>query len=88
MSQNVSSAAVVIVALRVNNIHIKLLESKAICYINSHLSSILLVNFIYILYKGLNKHNFMHKSVNIFLTISLNICFRVLKRNVSLRRFF
>ena len=58
MSQNVSSAAVVIGVLRVNNIHIKLLESKAICYINCPLSSILLVNFIYILSIGLDKHNF------------------------------
>ena len=61
-----SSAAAVICALRVDNIHIKLLDSKAICYSNSCFSSTLLVNFIYKIYIGLDKHNFKRKNCKYF----------------------
>ena len=37
---------------------------------------------------GLDKQIFERKIVNIFLPISFNICFSVLKRNVSMRWFF
>ena len=44
--------------------------------------------FILIFQTGIDKQKFQRKIVNFFLGINFNIWFLVLKRTVSLRRFF